>query len=111
MLEHHGVKGMKWGSKKGGSTSSHPPSADHVVVEGHKAKIKSGGVKALSNVELQQVVTRASLEQQHSRLAPKTGTHRAVKVVGDVLANVGKQHLTKVVGNLAEKAIKKQVGV
>jgi hypothetical protein len=47
---------------------------DHVTVEGHKSVIREGGVKALSNHQLQQVVTRMNLEQQHRNLVAQNGT-------------------------------------
>lgn len=73
VLEHHGVKGMHWGVRKNSNEgSSKPsPSADHAKVEAYKAKAKSGGVKALSNDELQSIVTRLNLEQQHANLREK----------------------------------------
>lgn len=84
-----------------------------MTVEAHRAKIKAGGVKALSNKELQDVVTRANLEQQHHRLAPKSAAGRVGKTVADVLQNVGKQHLNKVAlgaaAGLAAKAAKAKV--
>lgn len=70
-LAHHGVKGMKWGTRKGSTSSPHPPSDDHITVEAHKAKIKSSGVKALSNDELNKVVERMNLEQRHRDLVDK----------------------------------------
>jgi hypothetical protein len=64
---------MKWGVRKGSSSSSsgHAPSEDHLTAEAHRAKIKSGGVKALSNHELTQLVDRMNLEQRHRDLAEK----------------------------------------
>lgn len=108
------MKGMHWGSRKGSSSTSTPsPSQDHTTVEAHRAKIKAGGVKALSNKELQDIVTRANLEQQHHRLAPKSPVHQVGKVLGDVLQNVGKQHLNKVAlgaaAGFTAKAVKTKV--
>jgi hypothetical protein len=116
VLEHHGVKGMKWGSRKGGSSApSHPtpaPSADHIVAEAHKAKIKSGGVKALSNHDLQQLVTRMNLEQQHHNLAGNRQTkidsgHGHVKKILSVAKTLNDIHNT--VNGPVGKAIKKAV--
>lgn len=73
VLAHHGIKGMKWGVSKRSSSSrpntSNPPSIDHLVAQTHQARIKAGGVKVLSNQELQQLVSRLNLEQQHRNLA------------------------------------------
>lgn len=77
-LSHHGVKGMKWGVRKAegssGSGSSKPgPSADAQAASAAKSKINAGGVKALSNEELQGLVSRMNLERQYtSMIAQKT---------------------------------------
>lgn len=73
VLEHHGIKGMKWGHRKGSSSSDstsskEPVSADHVVAEGHKQTIRLHGVKALSNNELRQLNERMQLEQNNRNL-------------------------------------------
>ena len=78
-LSHYGVKGMHWGvrrSESGGGGSSPAPKAapkprmseDAKTVEKAFGKIDRGGTDALSNHELQGVVTRLNLEQQYSRL-------------------------------------------
>jgi hypothetical protein len=68
VLSHHGVRGMKWGVRKRRSSPSHPASEDHATVEAHSSKAKEGGLKALSNKELQDIITRKNLEKQHREL-------------------------------------------
>jgi hypothetical protein len=72
-LEHHGIKGMKWGHRKGSSsstTSSHPGvSADHQNAEAIKTKLRTGGVSSLANHELQSLNTRMQLEANHRNLS------------------------------------------
>ena len=73
-LAHHGVLGMKWGHRKGSSSesskssSSSHVSTDYAKAEAHKQTVKEHGTKALSNKELQDLVTRMNLEQQHRNL-------------------------------------------
>lgn len=73
LVKHFGVKGMHWGVRKGqtSSGSSKPRerrSEDSATVQKHLATINTHGVKALSNKELQEVVTRLNLHQQYSNL-------------------------------------------
>lgn len=76
VLAHHGIKGMKWGIRKddgsggggGKGGSGGKASADHETAMGYKNRVKAGGVKTLSNKELQDLVNRMNLEQQHRNL-------------------------------------------
>ena len=52
-LQHYGIKGMKWDSKLASATQS---------------KINNGGVRTVSNQELQHLVNRLNLEKQYSQL-------------------------------------------
>lgn len=95
ILEHFGVKGMHWGirrdrSESGGSDEStakpvmikvragkrvkakggegHSAHEDAVRAAAHKQKARKSSVDALSNKELQDLVSRLNLEQQYTRL-------------------------------------------
>lgn len=68
VLAHHGVKGMRWGVRKGKGAPTHPASEDHTRAAEAGAKAKESGVKALSNKELQDIITRKNLEKQHREL-------------------------------------------
>lgn len=118
VLSHHGVKGMKWGSRKGSSssssTSSKPgPSTDHETAEAHRATIKAGGVKALSNADLKQLNERMQLEQTNrdlngrrpSTFAKGHGHVKKVLATGKTLADV-----YNTVNSPAGKALRKAVG-
>lgn len=117
MLAHHGIKGMRWGVRKGSSesTSSHEgPSTDHLVAEAHKATVKTSGVRALSNNDLQQLVTRLNLEQQHRTLTTQTPSkidkgHGHVKKVLKIAKTVGDVYNTanSPAGKALQKALKK----
>lgn len=104
-LEHFGVKGMKWGvrraERRAASTSDDARSADDA-----RSKVKkAGGTHALSNKELQDLVTRMNLERQFNNLKPESKSKVAVKFVTDVLVGAGKQQATK----LAQEQLAKQV--
>jgi len=76
VLEHYGVRGMRWGKRKksSGGTSSKSTS-DAKNVASSRSKVKTGGTKTLTTPELQALVTRMNLEQQYSNLVGKEATN------------------------------------
>lgn len=109
VLEHFGVRGMKWGVTRNRIDSS---SEDAQNATAAKLKVRKSGTKALSNKELQALVTRMNLEQQFNRLnSPSKGT-QAAKFVADILLTVGKQEATKfVAGHAARQVAKLLTGI
>ena len=72
-LEHFGIKGMKWGVRRSTSGGGgHPISSDAAKAIQLRGVVGAHGVHALSNTELQHLVTRLNLEQQHARLSPES---------------------------------------
>lgn len=104
-LAHFGVKGMKWGVRR--SEQKRAASSDDAnAASDAKAKVKkAGGTHALSNKELQDLVTRMNLEKQFNSLKPDSKAKVATKFVADVLLSAGKQQATK----LAQEQLAKQV--
>ena len=88
---HYGIKGMHWGVRRSESSGkgSAPAaktrrprrSEDAKNVEKAFGKIDRGGTNALSNNELQGVITRLNLEQQYSKLmtAPSPQQTHAIR--------------------------------
>jgi hypothetical protein len=76
ILQHYGVKGMKWGVRRrsggfslGRSKSKPEPSADKARAEAARAKLgKRGNADTLSNEELRLLINRMNQEQSLSRL-------------------------------------------
>lgn len=84
VLEHHGVKGMKWGVRrerqavttsqartvtdkakvKATGGTGQKAHGDAVKAEVVKQKIRKSGVKSASNEELQKIIERVRLEDQ-----------------------------------------------
>lgn len=109
-LQHFGVKGMRWGVRKDRShPSSHGGSEDHNNAAAARAKARKGGVKSLSNKELQDMITRMNLEQQYVRLAPPSKgaiiLRKGSQVVGEILLGVGKSQATKILNDQATKLV------
>jgi hypothetical protein len=76
-LEHFGVKGMKWGIRRNGGHPGrqgpgevHPISTDAQRAHDTAQKIHRHGTAALSNDDLQHLVNRQRLLQQHAQLNP-----------------------------------------
>lgn len=123
-LNHYGVKGMHWGVRKsdssGGGSGSAPKAAqkprmseDAKNVEKAFGKIERGGTDALSNHELQSIVTRMNLEQQFDRLSSSPSPqqqhaldrgHSAVKQMLGVGKTINDVH--KFMNSPAGKALK-----
>jgi mannitol-specific phosphotransferase system IIBC component len=110
---------MKWGQRK--APSSKPPavSADHITAEAHKAKIKEGGVKVLSNQDLKQLNERLQLEQTHRDLTEKApgGKYKTTNAHIDKFLKTGKKlndlhnTLNGPIGKaVVKKVIKKKIG-
>jgi hypothetical protein len=82
-LEHHGVKGMKWGVRKsrGGVKTAKKTSADYRKAQ----ELKKKGIPALTNKQLKTVNERMNLEQNFSRMNP-TKLQKGHKKVAAILA-------------------------
>jgi hypothetical protein len=107
-LAHFGVKGMHWGVRRGrddsGSDNVHE---DHAKAAQLKGVVKKHGTKALSNDDLQTLVTRLNLESQHGRLNPaEVGLgKKALNELLGIGGNVGKQQATTFGNKYAAKGI------
>jgi len=111
-LAHFGVKGQRWGVRRSQSEihgGGHTPSQDHQNATAAKDKARKGGVKTLSNKELQDMINRMNLEQQYARVAPTPKGIQILKaggkVTGKILVNVGTQQATKLAADHATKLI------
>ena len=76
-LEHYGVKGMRWGKRKGKTDRSTPipktkptkvVSADAAAAKKARDKVKEKGLSSLSNDELKKLNERMQLERNYSNL-------------------------------------------
>lgn len=110
-LTHFGVKGMRWGVRRDGSSSS-SSSSSHSSSDAERAsrtasKIKSHGLSSVSNNDLQHLVSRLNLEQQHSKLNPAhvSAGHTFVSELANVGGNVAKQTATAYAAKYAAKGI------
>ena len=128
ILEHHGIKGMKWGVRKKRAAPSGPTPVVTKVVPGKKVKAAGGqhhspaqdaidaavtrqkarksSVDSLSNTELRALVQRMQLEQQYSQLKANRQSP-AKKFALSLLGNVGKQQATGLANQYATQQVAK----
>lgn len=104
-MKHYGKKGMKWGHRKGRSSSSGPAKAN-----GEKfAKKAPKDGKKMSDQELKKVIARMQLESQYKTLtAPKKNAGKAF--IKDLLVNTGKQQASALATKGAQIAISAALG-
>jgi hypothetical protein len=111
-LAHFGVKGMRWGVRRPrGTASQHPVSEDASRARATQATIKKHGTSAVSNVELQHLVTRLGLEQKHGQLNP-AHVSAGKKVLDELLgvgSQVAKQQATTYAQKYAAKGIEELI--
>lgn len=122
ILEHHGVKGMKWGIRKGvGSPSAvtvapkgkkkltakggegHPAHKDAVVAKTLGQQAKKSGHQSLSNEELQKYATRLNLEQNVKRLEQQNKSAPR-RFISGTLKGQGNQQVNKLASSAITKA-------
>lgn len=124
ILEHHGIKGMRWGVRKASRGTAeatpvtlktdngrvrkaeggknHPTHDDAKKAIVSRQKASASGTHALSNEELTHLVNRMGLEQRYAQLSGSGKKNRGQQAAEDVLINVGKQHAAKfLAGQLA----------
>lgn len=103
ILEHYGVKGMKWGVRKKRSRQTSPDSEDETRVSGIKTGVKTQKTtRHLSNQELEDAIKRMRLQQEFSKLSggiDKTRTQKSKAFVAKLLGDAGKQGAQQITNN------------
>lgn len=105
-IEHFGVKGMKWGARRDGRDSGvagQHSSPDAVRAAKTAATIQKHGIHAVNNADLQHLVQRRNLEQQHAKTTVSASSHS--KVATDILKNVAKQQAQQFASQYAAKGV------
>ena len=112
-LQHHGIKGQKWGirrfqNKDGSLTPAgrkrQKQNDDVPVHEDYSKSHNTKSVKSMSDKELRDRINRLSMERQYAQL---TATEKSIgrKIVSEVLLNVGKELAKDYLKKYAKKGI------
>lgn len=110
-LEHHGIRGMKWGVRrtasqlgKGGKKEG---DGKEKAVVGKTKTDRGGGAKTMSDATLKRVNNRLQMEQQYAKLTakPPGAMDKGKKFVEDIVLNVAKTQITKLANEQASKAV------
>lgn len=118
VLEHFGIKGMRWGVRRregpdGTVSSGKIPvesSHDAARAQDYRTRARSDGTHTLSNQELKHLVDRLALEQRYSELTSKqTNVAKARKGHERVKEIVGVGITLKQVHELATSRMVKDV--
>jgi hypothetical protein len=104
-IAHFGRKGMKWGehvfgNRGGGSTTVHP---DVARARAAQAIIRTHGLHALSNTDLQALNRRSQLETDYARL--NSHTSEGKKIVQQIAKEQSKAIATGYVAKYAPQGI------
>lgn len=106
VLEHYGVKGMKWGQRKKRSRQTEPDSVDTARVVNLKSGVKAQKTtRHLSNEQLEDAIKRMRLEQEFTKLSgglDKTRTQKAAKFIAKLVGDAGKQGAQQVTNTEAK---------
>lgn len=92
-LHHYGVPGMKWGKRRGKSSS------------GGSGKKNKEDISKISDTELRQRINRIQMERQYAQLNQPT-INKGRKIAQDLVANAAKQIAAEAVKNAMSSAIK-----
>ena len=112
-LQHHGIKGQKWGvrrfqNKDGSLTLAgrkrQKQNNNGAIHEDHSKSHDTKSVKSMSDKELRDRINRLNMERQYAQL---TATEKSIgrKIVSEVLLNVGKELAKEYLKNYAKKGI------
>lgn len=106
ILEHHGVKGMKWGIRQKRMPKVGPSDDAKDALAAYRKARRSGAV-ALSNKELQSLNARLTLEKNYSELSAMPSRLAKAQAAVKTMVSVGKTYdsIAKLTGQKQVKEI------
>lgn len=84
-LEHHGIKGQKWGVRRTPAQLGHKSITKSEVSEEREKSSHSKNVKNMSDTELRESLKRLRMEEEYKKLNPST-ISKGKKIVKTAIA-------------------------
>ena len=111
MLEHHGIKGMRWGVRRRVDSSSglvsRTSSADQIQADRIKSKIQKGGTAAVSNRDLKDFAARINAEQEFNRANATAEAQKGQNFVTKFMKTQGSRQFKRVSDKAIDIAVEK----
>lgn len=108
-LEHHGIKGMKWGVRRPRDSSTglvqRTSSADQIKQDRIASKLKSGGTSSLSNKDLEEFTRRINLEQQFNKAVATPEAQKAQGWLTRFVKTQGQRQVERVAKSATDLAV------
>lgn len=118
-LLQYGIKGMRWGFRrtpaqlaadKAGENSAAPDGDGKSTAKPSGGSPNPKAIKDLDNKELQELVNRLNLEKQYRQLTEKPKKPTAKDFIKDLLVDIGKTELSRVVKTGGRIQVEKMLG-
>lgn len=108
-IEHHGIKGMRWGVRRedgpDGTVSSNPAVKTETPTAAHpKGSSASSSTSHLSDEELRNLVNRLQMERQLKTLSEEN-QKQADSFIKGLMKDIGKRQVRRVANTAADIAI------
>ena len=118
-LQHHGVKGMRWGVRRTPEQLGHKPTGPKKKKKtvAKKAEVKrKPSVKDMSDEDLRKAIDRARMEDTYKQLRPDNEA-KAKEFLGEVVGKVvvpaamnsGKRYLENALNKFADKTLQSEL--
>lgn len=112
-LEHHGIKGMKWGVRRYQNADGSLTAIGRKRRSSDDEKVSKKKLKDMTDEELKTRIARLELEQRYKNLSKPIDTEktsRGKKIVMDILEKSGSNIATQLTTYAMGTAVNKMVG-